>query len=125
MVVSASYEIKGDVLIIRLAPDDVMRIGEIVRAANEDPDFHPRMRLLLDLRDAARALSYEAMQLQIQSLSGMGAPLAPFWALLTRGDLYGTCVADMFAVLARIEDFSVRVFDNEEDALIWLRQWGH
>ncbi len=125
VVVSAGYEIKGDVLIIRLAPDSVGRIAEIVRAANEDTDFHPRMRLLLDLRDAARALSYEDMHLQIESLTGMGAVLAPFWALLTGRDSYGMCAANMFAVLARIENISVQVFDNEEGAFIWLRQWSH
>jgi hypothetical protein len=82
------------------------------------------MRLLLDLRDAARALSYEGMHLQIQSLTGMGAVLAPVWALLTPGDSYGTCAAQMFAVLARIDKVNVRVFDNEEGALIWLQQWA-
>ncbi len=124
MVVSAGYEIKGEVLVIRLAPDCVTRIADIVRAANEDTDFHPRMRLLLDLRDAARELSYEDMHLQIESLTGLGPVLAPFWALLTRGDSYGTCAAHMFAVLARVDRVNVRVFDNEEGALNWLQWWA-
>jgi hypothetical protein len=84
MPVSASYEIEQDVLILRLAPDSFTRMTEIIRAASEDADFRPHMRLLLDLRGAVLGLNYEDMRFQVQSLTGMGMVVAPIWAVLTR-----------------------------------------
>jgi hypothetical protein len=125
VTVSASYEIVPDVLVLRLAAaEDLEQVAEIVRAASKDADFHPPMRLLLDLRGGVRGLNYEDMRLQIQTLAGMGAVLAPIWALLTTGNAYGMSAAQMFAVLARIESVNVGVFDTEERALIWLQQWA-
>jgi hypothetical protein len=124
VTVSASYEIEQDVLVLRLAAEDLTRLAEIVRAASKDAGFRPPMRLLLDLRGAVRGLNYEDMRLQVQSLTGMGAALAPIWAVLTTGNAYGMSAAQMFAVLARIDNVNVRVFDSEEGALIWLRQWA-
>jgi hypothetical protein len=61
------------------------------------------------------------MRLQTQSLAGLDGLLAPIWALLTTGNAYGLSAAQMLAVLARIDNVNVRVFDNEEGALNWLQ----
>jgi hypothetical protein len=124
VTVATSYEMEQDVLILRPTVDDLARLAEIVQAVSNDADFRPGMRLLLDLRGAVRGLNYEDMRLQVQSLAGMGALLAPIWGLLTTGNAYGMSVAQIFAVLARIENVNVRVFDTEESALIWLQQWA-
>jgi pyruvate/2-oxoacid:ferredoxin oxidoreductase beta subunit len=125
VTVSASYEIDQDVLVLRLAAaEDLEHVAEIVQAASRDAGFRSPMRLLLDLRGAVRGLNYEDMRLQIENLAGMGAVLAPIWALLTTGNAYGMSAAQMFAVLARIENVNVRVFDNEAGALSWLQLWA-
>lgn len=122
MTVSTAYEIEQDILILRPTVEDLARLAEIVQAVSNDADFRPPMRLLLDLRSAVRGLNYEDMRLQVQSLAGMGALLAPIWGLLTTGNAYGMSAAQTLAVLARIDNVNVQVFDTEEGALIWLQQ---
>jgi hypothetical protein len=121
--VPASYEVDHDIVVLRVTADTFTRLAEDVRIACLDTAAGARMRLLIDLRAALSGLNYEDMRSQAQKLAAMGTILAPQWAVLTTNKPIALSTAQMFATLAEIEHASVQVFDDEQEALFWLRQW--
>lgn len=119
----ASYEVDHDIVVLRVTADTFTRLAEDVRIACLDTAAGARMRLLIDLRAALSGLNYEDMRSQAQKLAAMGTILAPQWAVLTTNKPIALSTAQMFATLAEIEHASVQVFDDEQEALFWLRQW--
>jgi hypothetical protein len=122
--VSARCEIEQGVLILRLAPAGFSRMADVVQEAVREAALRPSTRLLIDLRCALLGLNYEDMRSQIRRLAGAGAAVTPVWAVLTTGHAYGASSAGMFSLLAQIEDVTVQVFEEEEEALVWLQQWN-
>jgi hypothetical protein len=121
--VPASYEVDHDIVVLRVTADTFTRLAEDVRIACLDTAAGARMRLLIDLRAALSGLNYEDMRSQAQKLAALGTILAPQWAVLTTNKPIALSTAQMFATLAEIEHASVQVFDDEQEALFWLRQW--
>lgn len=119
----ASYEVDHDIVVLRVTADTFTRLAEDVRIACLDTAAGARMRLLIDLRAALSGLNYEDMRSQAQKLAALGTILAPQWAVLTTNKPIALSTAQMFATLAEIEHASVQVFDDEQEALFWLRQW--
>jgi hypothetical protein len=119
----SSYEIDRDVVIVRAAPDSFPQMAEVVRAATQDTAaFGAQRRLLIDLRGVLHGLNYEDLRFQAQALASMRTVLAPRWAVLATNRPATRGAATMFAILAEVEHVTTTVFEDEEEALDWLRQ---
>jgi hypothetical protein len=123
--VESTYEVQDGGAIIRVALGEFPRLLEIARSVVPHRALGPRIRFLIDLRSAGMSLDYEDIRRQADGLAAVAAVASSRWALLTTSDFTLRSGAQTFATLARLRNMSVRVFDDEGEAMAWLQRRRH